>query len=280
MIVATNTKELFAWLDSAPQETLGLVPTMGYLHPGHASLVIRAKKENQRVAASIFVNPLQFNNAEDLQNYPRNPERDLKILEQAGCDLVFLPSPEVIYPTGFDSKVMVGQLTRPLEGSSRPGHFDGVTTVVTKLFHLFNPTLAYFGEKDAQQLLVIQKMVQDLNFRLTVVPCPTLREPDGLAMSSRNARLSQDQRAEAMLLYKALSYCKDRIEAGAKDASELIAEMAGIVESSVAAVVDYIAISDPRDLSPVNVIESEVLVSLAVYLGQVRLIDNLKVSPP
>ncbi|OGH01912.1 MAG: pantoate--beta-alanine ligase [Candidatus Lambdaproteobacteria bacterium RIFOXYD1_FULL_56_27] len=280
MIVVDQTKDLFAWLDSAPQQTLGLVPTMGYLHAGHASLVERAKRENQRVAVSIFVNPLQFNNAEDLKNYPRNPAQDLKLLENAGCDLVFLPAPELIYPAGFDCKVTVGELSRPLEGSARPGHFDGVTTIVSKLFHLFTPTCAYFGEKDAQQLLVIQKMVQDLNFRLTIVPCPTLREPDGLAMSSRNARLSPDQRAEAMLLYKALSYCKDRIEAGAKDASELIAEMAGIVESSVAAVVDYIAISDPKDLSPVNVIESEVLVSLAVYLGQVRLIDNLKVSPP
>ncbi|MDT8446678.1 MAG: pantoate--beta-alanine ligase [bacterium] len=278
MQVIKEIQTLRQWIGPAGPQDLGLVPTMGYLHEGHISLVKRALSENRRVAVSIFVNPAQFNDPADLEKYPRNEAGDLELLRQAGVGAVFLPSPEVIYPPEFNALVRVERLTAPLEGASRPGHFDGVTTVVAKLFNLFTPCRAYFGEKDAQQLLVIQKMVADLNFPVKVVACPTQREADGLAMSSRNARLTPDQRAEAPLLYRALLHAEKRVAEGLKETPQLLKEMTQIIESGPLAVVDYISFNDPKTLEPVEQINGEVLVSLAVFFGALRLIDNIRLQ--
>lgn len=279
MEVIKEIQELRQWVGPTSGQDLGLVPTMGYLHQGHLSLVERACAENRRVAASIFVNPTQFNDPADLERYPRNEERDLDLLEKAGVDAVFLPQPEVIYPPGFSAQVKLGGITETLEGKSRPGHFDGVTTVVAKLFNLFTPAKAYFGQKDAQQLLVIQKMVRDLNFPVRVVACPTQREADGLALSSRNVRLSEAQRAQAPVLYQALSGAAQAVREGQTRASALIAQMKAVIEAQPEARVDYIAVNEPNNLEPLQEINQTALVSLAVYFGSVRLIDNLMVEP-
>jgi len=280
MRVIEHPRELISHLEQTTFTSLGLVPTMGYLHPGHISLVHRAQKDNELVAASIFVNPLQFNDPSDLSSYPTSREQDLILLEEAGCNLVFCPTHETIYPKNFSSKVSVDGITKTLEGASRPGHFDGVTTVVAKLFNLFLPTRAYFGEKDAQQLSVIQKMVLDMDYRVEVVPCPTVREASGLAMSSRNSRLSSAQKSEAALLFKALQLAKHEIQQGNRDASVLKDQMGQLIEQGASSVIDYISICHPLSLEETDVIDSEVLVSLAVFVGPVRLIDNMRLYPP
>ena len=255
--------------------TWGFVPTMGYLHEGHLSLVRRARAENDRVAVSIFVNPTQFGPHEDYARYPRDLERDLRLLEPLGVDLVFVPSVEEMYPPGFQTWVIVEEVSRPLEGASRPGHFRGVTTVVAKLFNILQPDRAYFGQKDAQQTVVIRRMVQDLNIPVEIVICPTVREPDGLAMSSRNTYLNPEERRAATVLFRALQAAKARYEAGERDAEGLREAMRGVIRAEPLARIDYVSVADPETLQELERVEGPALLSLAVYIGTTRLIDNI-----
>lgn len=255
--------------------TLGLVPTMGALHAGHLALVARAGVENDCVAASIFVNPTQFGPHEDLAAYPQPRERDLALLREHGVDLVWTPTPADVYPPGFQTWIDVGEVSRPLEGAHRPGHFRGVATVVAKLFNAFTPDRAYFGQKDAQQLAVIRRMARDLNFPLEIVACPTVREPDGLAMSSRNSYLNPEQRAAATVLYRALSAARSQVESGERDGAVLRAAMQAVLDQEPLAQTDYVSVADPETLQELARVEDGALLSLAVRIGQVRLIDNL-----
>jgi pantoate--beta-alanine ligase len=258
--------------------TWGLVPTMGALHEGHLSLVRLAKQQNDRVAASIFVNPKQFNNPADLAKYPRNPEADLDLLRAEGVDLVWAPPVGEVYPPGFQTTVTVEETSKPLEGASRPGHFAGVATVVAKLFNVFQPTRAYFGQKDAQQVAVIRQMVRDLVFNLDIVVGPTVRESDGLALSSRNVRLDPLSRAVAPVLYKALSSALEAWRQGERDANTLRTLMAQIVNAEPLAMIDYISAADPVTLAELHGPADHALLSMAVFFGDVRLIDNLTVE--
>ncbi len=264
------------WAD--PLATWGLVPTMGYLHEGHLSLVRRAREENDRVGVSIFVNPIQFNNPGDLAAYPRDPERDLALLRQEGVDLVWTPTPQTVYPPGYQTYVEVEKVTRPLEGAARPSHFRGVATVVAKLFNVFQPHRAYFGQKDAQQVVVIKRMIEDLNFNLNIVICPTLREADGLALSSRNARLSPVARQSATCLYRALIAAKAGFEGGEYRAESLRAVMRAIIEATPLTRLDYVSVAHPDTLAELDVVEDRALLSLAVFVDEVRLIDNVVVG--
>ncbi len=256
--------------------TVGFVPTMGYLHEGHLSLVRRAAAESAAVAVSIFVNPTQFGPREDFARYPRNLERDLALLGDAGVDLVFVPAVEEIYPPGFGSYVTLPAADELLEGAARPGHFRGVATVVCKLLNIVQPTRAYFGQKDAQQVAVVQQMVRDLNMPTTIVVVPTVREPDGLAMSSRNSYLSPEQRAIAPLVYQALLAVQARYQTGECDAALLRAAARTLLECTPAMSIEYVSVADPLSLRELETVGAEgALVSLAVRLGGVRLIDNL-----
>ncbi|MBN1693609.1 MAG: pantoate--beta-alanine ligase [Dehalococcoidales bacterium] len=254
--------------------TLGFVPTMGYLHDGHMSLVKMAREENQVVAVSIFVNPMQFGPREDFKSYPRDTRRDLALLEPL-TDIVFMPSDKDMYPRDYDSWVEVKGLTDVLEGAVRPGHFLGVTTVVAKLFNVVQPDKAYFGQKDAQQVAVIKKMVKDLNMNLEVVTCPTLREKDGLAMSSRNTYLKRGQRQAATVLYKALMLAEELVSRGENDAGAIRLEMKEFIEKEPEANIEYISIADNATLREIHHIKLPALVSMAVKIGKTRLIDNI-----
>ena len=255
-------------------EPVGFVPTMGYLHEGHLSLVKRARDENKSVVVSIFVNPTQFGPREDFKSYPRDTESDLAMLEPI-TDIVFMPSADEIYPPNFNSRVEVGGIADKLEGASRPTHFRGVTTVVAKLFNIIQPTRAYFGQKDAQQLLVIKKMVKDLDMNLEVVAGPTVREPDGLAMSSRNTYLNTEQRQAAAVLYKGLKLAESLWLKGEKDADELRREIKTFILKEPLADIDYISIADTETLEELKDIKGPALVSMAVKIGSTRLIDNV-----
>jgi pantoate--beta-alanine ligase len=257
--------------------TWGLVPTMGALHRGHLSLIRRAKLENEKVGISIFINPIQFNDPNDLNTYPRDIERDLQILENEKVDLVWIPSPDIMYPQDYQTYVDVEQVTVSLEGASRPGHFRGVTTVVAKLFNVFQPDRAYFGEKDAQQLVAIRQMVKDLNFNLEIISCATIREEDGLAVSSRNNNLSPKGRKQAVCLFQSLSQAKQAIESGVRDSKHLRALMTKIIQQNKDCKIDYISFNNPDTLSEINKIEDRVLISLAVFIENVRLIDNMTI---
>ena len=254
--------------------SVGFVPTMGYLHDGHLELVRRARAENITVVASIFVNPSQFGAQEDFTSYPRDTERDLAMLEEENVRLVFMPTVEEMYPQGFSTRVEVEKITERLEGESRPGHFRGVATVVAKLFNIVQPDSAYFGQKDAQQLAVICRMVSDLGLNLDIVAVPTVREPDGLAMSSRNIFLTAEERKAALVLWKALCLARGHWEKGQRDVTSLRQEMASLIEHEPFANIDYISIADPETLEEVDVIDRPALVSLAVRIGGTRLIDN------
>ena len=256
-------------------EPVGLVPTMGYLHQGHLSLVRRARTENRSLVVSIFVNPTQFGPGEDFNKYPRNPERDLALLEKERVDVVFIPPADEMYPSGFDSWVEVAKLTRRLEGGRRPRHFKGVTTVVCKLFNIVQPTRAYFGHKDAQQLVVIRRMVADLNMNLEIVTLPTVREADGLAMSSRNSYLNPEERRAAAVLFKALTLAQDLRSNGERSAEQLRREMTALIQKEPLASIDYVSIADPKTLEELDEVTSPALVSLAVKIGSTRLIDNV-----
>jgi len=253
---------------------LGLVPTMGYLHEGHLSLVRRAKAECNSVAVSIFVNPTQFGPNEDLSKYPRDLDRDLHLLEEAGVDLVWTPTPEVMYPAGYETWVEVEEMTRPLEGAQRPGHFRGVTTIVTKLFNAVRPTRAYFGQKDAQQAAVIRQMTKDLNFPIEIVVCPIVREADGLAMSSRNVYLDAGQRKAAKVLYRSLSAAKAAYEQGEHNAESLRQIIKATIASEPLAQMQYVSCADYDTLQELEKVTGKTLLSMAVFFGKTRLIDN------
>jgi len=254
---------------------LGLVPTMGYLHEGHISLVRRARAECDHAVVSIFVNPTQFGPDEDLSSYPRDLERDLHLLEEAGVDLVWTPTPEGMYPPGFQTWVEVKEMTRPLEGAQRPGHFRGVTTVVAKLFNAVQPAKAYFGQKDAQQAAVIRQMTRDLNLPIEIVVCPIVREPDGLAMSSRNVYLDPQQRRAATVLFRSLNAAKNAYEQGERGAEQLRQIMQAAIASEPLAQMQYVSCADYDTLQELDKVTGRTLLSMAVSFGKTRLIDNL-----
>lgn len=256
-------------------DSVGFVPTMGYLHDGHLALVKQARMENSTVVVSIFVNPAQFGPAEDLKTYPRDLSRDLKLLEQEKTDIVFIPSDEEMYPCQFSTWVGVEKITECLEGALRPGHFRGVATVVAKLFNIIQPAKAYFGQKDAQQAIVIRRMVADLNINLEIVIASTIRESDGLAMSSRNIYLNVKERQAATILFGALSLARRLWQFGEKDAGKIRYEMKSLIEKEPLARLDYVSIADADTLEELDIIDRPSLVSLAVRIGKTRLIDNI-----
>ncbi len=264
------------WED--PWLTWGLVPTMGALHEGHLSLVRRARAENDRVAVSVFVNPTQFDRRDDLDAYPRDLVRDRALLEAEGVDLVWVPDEDEVYPPGFQTYVTVEEVTKPLEGAARPGHFRGVATVVAKLFNVFEPTRAYFGQKDAQQAAVIRQMVRDLAFNLDIVVCPIVREADGLALSSRNLRLTPEQRQAALVLSRALNAAKEAWRAGQRDAEHLRQTMHATIAAEPLARIDYVSAADPVTLRELDGDAERALLSMAVFIGDIRLIDNMLVG--
>ena len=254
---------------------VGFVPTMGYLHEGHLALVKHARAENAIVVVSIFVNPTQFGSSEDLGTYPRDLDRDLRLLEKEKTDIVFVPFEEEMYLSEFSTWVDVEKVTERLEGASRPGHFRGVATVVAKLFNIVQPTKAYFGQKDAQQAIVIKRMVADLNMDIEIVVVPTVRESDGLAMSSRNIYLSPKERQAATVLFKALSLAKQLWQGGEKDADKIRQQMTSLIQREPLAKIDYVSIANVDTLEELKVIDRLALASLAVRIGQTRLIDNM-----
>lgn len=253
--------------------TVGFVPTMGYLHEGHASLM-KLAGENDRVVVSIFVNPMQFGPNEDLASYPRDMERDSRVCEEQGVDLIFNPEPEEMYPQDFSSFVDMTGPTEELCGSSRPGHFRGVCTVVNKLFNIVKPDKAYFGQKDAQQFAVIKRMVRDLDMDLEVVAAPIIREEDGLAKSSRNKYLSKEEREAALILSRSLQLGRDMLEAGETDVAAIVKAIEDKIKTEPLAKIDYVKIVDASSIKPVETVKEQVLVAMAVYIGKTRLIDN------
>jgi len=273
MLIVTTLEELFAArrpLDGP----VGLVPTMGYLHAGHISLARQARSDCKSVITSIFVNPTQFGPNEDLDKYPRSIERDLQQLEAAQVDIVWMPTAAVMYPPGYQTWVEVQNLTQPLEGSMRPGHFRGVTTVVSKLFNATRPNRAYFGQKDAQQAAVIRQMTHDLSYPIEIVVCPILREADGLAMSSRNTYLDPGQRLAATVLYRALSAAKSAFADGERDAEKLRQIVRAVIGTESQARLQYVSCADYDTLAELETVNSRALLSLAVFVGKTRLIDN------
>jgi len=272
-----NTLESLASALQELSHPVGLVPTMGALHQGHLELVRRAKSENESVIVSIFVNPTQFSPKEDFSTYPRNLSSDTQILSQEMVDLVFTPSPQEIYPPGFDTWVEVKQLSDRLEGRHRPGHFKGVSTIIVKLFNLIRPDKAYFGEKDAQQLQIIKKLTVDLDMGIEIVSVPTVRNPEGLALSSRNNHLEPDQLNAAPIIYRALNFGKTMIKNGELDCKTLRTNIESIISESPLTTIEYLSISDLETLEELEVVDRPVLISTAVRIGQVRLIDNVKI---
>ena len=273
MKVLRTRAELHAALADSPAP-IGLVPTMGWLHDGHRSLMRRARDEDRTTVVTIFVNPRQFNETSDYAQYPRNEARDLAICEQEGVAIVWAPPPDEVYPPGFDTTVSVGRLARPLEGAARPGHFDGVATVVAILFDLVGARHAYFGQKDAQQVMVIRQMARDLAIATEVIACPTVREPDGLALSSRNVHLTREERAAATVLRRALLDARERWETGERSGDALRDAMWEIVSGEPLAAPDYVSVADAETLEELERVESRGLLSLAVRFGGTRLIDN------
>jgi len=256
--------------------SLGFVPTMGALHAGHLSLIKRAKMENDVVIVSIFVNPLQFGPAEDLDKYPRDIEEDIRKLRQEDIDILFLPDNNLMYPQSFSTSIEVGALSERLYGKFRPGHFRGVATVVAKLFNIITPTRAYFGQKDFQQTVIIKKMAKDLNFDVDIIACPTMREHDGLAMSSRNVYLDKEQRRAACVLYRCLIKASDTVQSGVTSGKKIRELMKDIISSEpLIAGIDYASVYDPETLEEVDEIKNNVLFAVAVRIGKTRLIDNI-----
>ncbi len=264
--------------DKRARKTVGCVPTMGALHDGHLSLIRAARRDCDLVVVTIFVNPTQFGPAEDLDDYPRSIEEDLAACEREGTDYVFAPSDDAMYPKGAATWVTVEGVTEGLCGASRPGHFRGVTTVVAKLFNIVQPDKAYFGEKDYQQLTAIRNMAVDLNFPVEIVPMPIVREPDGLAISSRNKYLSAEERRDALALQRSLELARTRLADGERSAHVVVAKMRALIDEASSARIDYVAVVDAETLEPVERIEGTVLVAVAVYIGSTRLIDNTVVT--
>jgi pantoate--beta-alanine ligase len=269
-----HVQEVRAWRRSL-RGSVGLVPTMGFLHAGHVSLVERARRENDHVAASLFVNPTQFGPTEDLSRYPRDLDRDRALLEQAGCGLLFVPGVEDMYPHGPGTMVDPGEVAHPLEGERRPGHFRGVATVVLKLLNILQPDRAYFGQKDAQQLAVIRSVVRDLDVPVEIVGCSIVREPDGLALSSRNVYLDADDRKAAPVLHRALLTARGLWEDGERQGEALRAAMRQVLADEPRARVDYVSVADPLTFRELDAIAGPALLSMAVFVGRARLIDNL-----
>ena len=281
MIKATTIKEVKENVREWKKQglTIGLVPTMGYLHEGHASLIKRARGECDKVIVSDFVNPIQFGPKEDLATYPRDFDADCKLCEGLGADLIFHPEPSEMYLDGFHSYVGVDTLSTELCGKSRPIHFNGVCTVVCKLFNISEADKAYFGQKDAQQLAIVKRMVRDLNFNIEIVGCPIIREEDGLAKSSRNTYLNAEERQKALILHKALTKGEEMVRGGEKDAQKVIMAVKEIIESEPLARIDYVEIVDWNELQKIDTIDGPILMAVAVYIGEkVRLIDNFIVE--
>lgn len=282
MRVIHSVRNLQSWRRT--QESLdgpiGFVPTMGALHDGHLSLLHRARKRCRIVVVSVFVNPLQFGPAEDFGRYPRSFDADRRLCQEAGVDLLFAPRPEEFYPSNFQTTVMVNRLTQRWEGQARPAHFHGVTTVVAKLFCLVRPHLAYFGQKDYQQSLVVGQLIQDLNLDMRIIRCPTVREPDGLAVSSRNRYLGNDERQQATLLYRALSAGKRCVQDGERNVGKVHKRMANILATQSGVSVEYLAVCDGKTLEPLKGIRGTVALLGALRIGSVRLIDNLLTRSP
>ena len=276
MIISGSIKEVREVIGNWKKRgfSVGLVPTMGYLHPGHISLIERARKENDMVVVSIFVNPIQFGPNEDLDTYPRDMTHDREVCEKAGAELIFAPQPSEMYPSENFAFVDIKELGDGLCGAKRPGHFRGVCTVVSKFFNIVLPNRAYFGEKDAQQLAIIRRMVKDLNIGTEIVSCPIVREADGLAMSSRNLYLSPEERKAALSISRSLSAAKELMRKGEKDAVKIRETIVAGISAEPLARIDYAEIVDSADLSPVQRIEKPVLAAVAVYIGKTRLIDN------
>jgi pantoate--beta-alanine ligase len=263
---------------AALEAPVGLVPTMGYLHQGHLSLLRRARVECRHVAASVFVNPTQFGPGEDLARYPRDLARDTELLEAAGCDLLFAPAVDEVYPPGSEAAVEVGALASRLEGQRRPGHFRGVATVVLKLFGIVQPHRAYFGQKDAQQLAVIRRVVRDLNVPVEVVGCPIVRDEDGVALSSRNSYLAPEERRAAPVLFRSLRRAQQLWDSGARDPAAVRAAVLEVLAGEPRARVDYVSVADPASFEELSAPAPTALVSMAVFLGRTRLIDNVTLS--
>jgi pantoate--beta-alanine ligase len=279
MIIIRDIQKIQALRKFQSDQSWGFVPTMGALHLGHISLIKQAIKENDACIVSIFVNPTQFNDSSDLELYPRKTELDIEILEKEGVEILFLPEVKDIYPLDFNTKVKNLNLSNTLEGTVRKGHFDGVCTVLTKFFNIVSPQVVYFGQKDAQQLLIVKKLVFDLNFDIEVKGCPTYRGENGLALSSRNEGLTIEQYHSAAVLYQSLQFAKKLVSEGEKKSEVIISKMAKMMNQVPFIKIDYIAITDNNKLEPVRDIDQEVLVSLAVFLGSVRLIDNIVILP-
>jgi pantoate--beta-alanine ligase len=280
METITTVQQMQRWSDAARAraQRIGLVPTMGYLHAGHLSLLSEARRRANVVVASIFVNPLQFGANEDLARYPRDIERDTKLLSDAGTDVLFLPDVKEMYPEGFQTAVTVERVTRGLCGASRPTHFQGVTTVVAKLLHMVKPHVAVFGQKDFQQLVAIRRMVADLNFGIEIVGAPIVREADGLAMSSRNAYLTGPERHAALCLSKALRAAEAQVRRGETDALRVLATARRTITDEPLARLDYAALVDPDTLEDITSVRAPALLALAVHIGKTRLIDNCMLS--
>jgi len=286
MKIITSPAEIQNYCRSARADgmTIGLVPTMGFLHEGHLSLMRRARTENDLLVVSTFVNPTQFGQGEDYKKYPRDLQSDSEMAESVGVDIIFAPTPEDMYPTGYATFVNAERITEKMCGASRPIHFRGVTTVVTKLFNLVHPHKAYFGQKDAQQAVVIKRMVADLNFDIEITVMPIIREEDGIAMSSRNRYLSPAGRQAALVLSRSLHKAAKLVESGQTDAAEISHTMREVIEVEPLAEIDYIAIVDTDTLDDLDIVRGKVLIALAVFIGKTRLIDNIilhhSVNPP
>lgn len=281
MKIITSLRRMQQWTEEQRRrdKTIGFVPTMGALHEGHRSLMRAARNRSDAVVVSIFVNPTQFGPNEDFNRYPRDPKGDAALCRAEKADLLFMPTAEAIYPEGHDTKVLVGRIGKVLEGALRPGHFSGVATVVAKLFQIVRPDVAFFGQKDYQQTVVIKQMAHDLNFPVKIVVKPTVREKDGLAMSSRNRYLSSEERRSARVLFKALQLGRDQIRKGRRNAAAVRNEMTRRIRQEPLAKIDYVAINHPETLGEISRIGGPVVLLLAVRIGRTRLIDNLLVKP-
>ena len=281
MQIINSPNAVRAWVKDQKKQgkSVGFVPTMGFLHEGHLSLMQKARTENDVVIVSIFVNPTQFGPGEDLESYPRDFERDKELCDSVGVDVIFAPGVKDMYPDGYSTYVdCEGDITKQLCGASRPTHFKGVTSVVSKLFLIVAPDRAYFGQKDAQQVAVIEKMVRELNFDVEIVPCPIVREADGLAMSSRNTYLNELERKDALVLSEALNLCQETVKNGEQNTEKLIQLMKKHIQRADSAQIDYVQIVDAKTLLPIGELQDDYLVALAVKIGKTRLIDNYRVS--
>jgi pantoate--beta-alanine ligase len=280
LITSIADMQAFARQARAAGKSVALVPTMGALHDGHLSLVRQARRQCDVVVVSIFVNPQQFGQGEDFDRYPRNLDKDLELLGLYKVDAAFAPSTTAMYPEGFQTFVEPGEIAASLEGTARPGHFRGVATVVLKLFNIVRPDVAYFGQKDFQQALLVRRLIEDLNLDMRLVICPTVREPDGLALSSRNAYLSLEERAAALVLYRSLRHAEELVHTGETEAGKLLEEMRKVFAVERQAKLDYVAIVDPATLRPVARVSTGCVALVAARIGTTRLIDNLIFGPP